>query len=79
MVSGFSIVSALATRPGLWGEAVMTLWSLRKRGSFGLSSEVLRWRVATAYGSDASAIDGADLVRYLEWRRLFRHVAGVAL
>jgi hypothetical protein len=31
-------------------------------------AEIMRWRIAAAYGSSEATVDPADVVAYLEWR-----------
>ena len=72
-----AVVAAVLRRPGLWPTAVRATMAFappgwwRQRPFLPLpDDEVMRWRASTAYGSPDAAIDPADVVAYLEWRRL---------
>jgi hypothetical protein len=67
---------AVARRPGLWGTAIGAALALapadwwRHRPFLPLpDASLMRWRIATAYGSEDAAVDPADIVAYLEWRQ----------
>ncbi len=62
----------LAARPLLLAEAARTAWAFRARRGILPSRTLLRWRIATAYGSSDAPVQTEDLVRFLEWRRQFR-------
>lgn len=59
-------------RPVLLWEAVLTAWAFRTRRGLLPSRSLLRWRVATAYGTSRARPSSEDVVRFLEWRRAFR-------
>lgn len=69
------LVGAVMRRPRLWGTAVSAAVAFAPRGWWRTppflpvpDDEIMRWRIATAYGSNDAAIDPADVVAYLEWR-----------
>jgi hypothetical protein len=71
-----STALAVARRPGLWGTAIGAALALapagwwRHRPFLPLpDASLMRWRIATAYGSEDAAVDPADIVAYLEWRQ----------
>lgn len=71
-----SAVLAVARRPRLWGTAVGAALALapgnwwRHPPFLPLPDRsLMRWRIATAYGSEEAAVDPADVVAYLEWRQ----------
>lgn len=64
--------SGLAARPTLIWEAARTAWEFRSRGGVLPSRSLVRWRIATAYGSPEANIKPEDLVRFLEWRQALR-------
>jgi hypothetical protein len=75
-VLAFDSILAIAVRPRLWLTAIGAAASLapdgwwRRRPHLPVPDDaVLRWRIATAYGSDDASISADDLVVYLEWRR----------
>lgn len=57
--------------------ALAALWWSHRRRRWWLSPpflprphpDYLRWRVATAYGSDAAQLDPAEVLAVAEWRR----------
>jgi hypothetical protein len=59
-------------RPALLWEAILAAWAFRARRGLLPSRALLRWRVATAYGSRRETPTTEDVVRFLEWRRAFR-------
>ena len=70
-----AVVAAVVRRPRLWGTAISALTAFAPRGWWRRrpflpipDEEMVRWRVATAYGSSETTIDPADVVTYLEWR-----------
>ena len=70
------VAVAVLRRPRLWPTAAGATMALapsgwwRRRPFLPLpDEELMRWRVATAYGSDDATVDPADIVAYLEWRR----------
>lgn len=77
----FGSIVAVVVRPRLWITAFGAAASLAPDGWWRRRSHLpvpddgaLRWRIATAYGSDDAAISPDDLVAYLEWRRRQRAV-----
>ncbi|HLU53491.1 MAG TPA: hypothetical protein VK011_07875 [Acidimicrobiia bacterium] len=64
----------LAARPLLLAEALRTAWAFRSRRGILPSRTLIRWRVATAYGSPDAPMQVEDLVSFLEWRRELRAV-----
>lgn len=75
LVNGADLV-ALMRRPTLWGTAASTMVSLAPVGWWKRppflpipDEELVNWRLTTAYGTADTALDGDDLVAYLEWRR----------
>ena len=69
-------VLAVLRRPSLWWTALGTLAAMSPKRWWRRppflpipDREVLDWRLTTAYGSSDAALDEADLVAYLEWRR----------
>lgn len=64
--------AGLIARPALLWEAILTVWAFRARRGLLPSRHLLRWRVATAYGSSGTSPEPDDVVRFLEWRRTFR-------
>lgn len=64
--------AGLIAHPALIWEAILTAWAFRARRGLLPSRAVLRWRVATAYGSDRASPVPEDVVRFLEWRRAIR-------
>lgn len=70
------VIVAVLRRPRLWSTAAGATFAFapaawwRHRPFLPLpDAEVMRWRTATAYGSSDAAVDPADVVAYLEWRR----------
>ncbi len=70
------VVVAVVRRPGLWGTAIRAMFAFapqewwRHRPHLPLpDASLMRWRIATAYGSEDAAVDPADIVAYLEWRQ----------
>jgi hypothetical protein len=68
-------VVAVMRRPRLWGTAAAAVVAFapqrwwRQRPFLPLpDGEIMRWRIATTYGSDDADVDPADIVAYLEWR-----------
>jgi hypothetical protein len=68
-----SSLSSLMRRPMLAAESVRALVSVRNRARPWPSRNYLGWRMHTAYGED-SALDTADFIHYLEWRRQMRQL-----
>jgi len=71
-----NVIVAVVRRPRLWSTAAGAAFAFapaawwRRRPFLPLpDAEVMRWRTATAYGSSDAAVDPADVVAYLEWRR----------
>jgi hypothetical protein len=71
-----SAIVAVLRRPRLWFTAVTTLVDLAPNGWWKRppflpipNEGLVNWRLTTAYGSSDTALDEADLVAYLEWRR----------
>lgn len=64
----------LAARPLLAAEALRTAWAFRSRRGILPSRPLIRWRIATAYGTPDASVQVEDLVRFLEWRRQLRAV-----
>ena len=69
------VVEAILRRPRLWGTAVSATLAFAPRGWWRRrpflpvpDAEMMRWRIATAYGSSDATVDPADVVAYLEWR-----------
>lgn len=73
-----SAAAAVLRRPRLWSEAMRALWAFRVRNGVLPGSELLRWRLDTAYGSPRHPVDGGDLVAFLHWRRSVRRSLGWA-
>ncbi len=75
-MSGYgSIVAAVVRRPSLWVEALRMLKATGRGPRLTPPAEWLRWRVATAYGTDEVDIEPGDIIRFLKWRRLQRRIA----
>jgi hypothetical protein len=75
-VVSWNAVRAVVFRPPLWGAALGATVALARRDWWRRApflplpeEEFIRWRVATAYGSDEQKIAPNDLVSYLEWRK----------
>lgn len=64
----------LAARPVLLAEGLRTAWAFRSRRGILPSRALIRWRIATAYGTPDAPVQYEDLVRFLEWRRQLRIV-----
>ena len=69
-------IAAVLRQPSLWLEALRTAAAMSRDGWWRKppflpfpNRAYARWRMATAYGSEAAAIDPDDLVAYLRWRR----------
>ncbi len=69
---------AIVTRPRLWPTAVGAVFAFARAGWWRRipflpipDDEFIRWRTATAYGSDDADLVTADVVAYLEWRQRF--------
>ena len=67
---------ALVRRPALWPTAAGAVVAFSRVGWWRRSpflpipdAELIRWRTATAYGSDDADLATEDVVAYLEWRR----------
>ena len=74
-------LGAVARHPGLWLEAVRVLVAVSPDGWWRTFPFVPRvepdyaaWRLATAYGTEATAVAGEDLIGYLRWRRQQRRI-----
>jgi hypothetical protein len=72
------VATAVLRRPRLWPTAARAAMAFAPTGWWRHrpflpipDGEVVRWRTTTAYGSPDTAIDPADVVAYLEWRRRF--------
>lgn len=72
----WSLLLAVGRRPELWGEGLRALFAFASRKWWKRPPFLPRpdepyvsWRSATAYGSADNAMDPADLVAYLQWRR----------
>jgi len=74
------IFRALAVRPGLWIEAVRSIWSMRPTlrrprpasdggTTGGLRGAYYQWRMYTAYGERTDYPQAGDLIEFLDWRR----------
>lgn len=70
------VVVAVLRRPRLWSTAARATLAFAPPGWWRHrpflpmpDDEVIRWRIATAYGSSDAAVDPADVVAYLEWRQ----------
>ena len=68
-------IPQIIIRPSLWGEAVRTLWAIRRRGTMVPNRAYLAWRRETAYGARDAAETAEDLRAYLSWRRRQRRLA----
>ena len=71
-----STVVAVLVRPYLWPTAIGAVFALARRGWWKRppflpipDSEMVRWRVTTAYGQPDMALESADVLSYLRWRR----------
>jgi hypothetical protein len=69
------VVGAIMRRPRLWGTAVSAAVAFAPLGWWRRppflpvpDAEIMRWRIAAAYGSSEATVDPADIVAYLEWR-----------
>lgn len=62
----------LRSRPALILEAARAGWAFRSRRGVLPARDLVRWRLATAYGSAQAPIEPEDLVSFLEWRRTLR-------
>ena len=67
---------ALLRHPGLWPEAVRSMFALAPRRWWTRppflplpDRQYLQWRIGTAYGTTEADLTGEDLVGYLRWRR----------
>lgn len=67
-----SIWADVATRPVLLWEAARTAWAFRSRRGFLPSRALIRWRLATAYGSADASPRSGDVRAFLMWRRAVR-------
>lgn len=67
-----TVWAAMRTRPRLATEAASLAWAFRRRGGVLPVRALVRWRLATAYGSSTAPVQGEDLIRFLEWRRRVR-------
>lgn len=67
-------IPQIIIRPSLWGEALRTWWSIRRRGTLSPNREYLRWRRQTAYGHPDVSESVEDLRAYLSWRRRQRRL-----
>ncbi|MEA2010772.1 MAG: hypothetical protein U9N78_08710, partial [Actinomycetota bacterium] len=66
---------AVLKRPSLWGTAVGAVFAFARLGWWRRApflptpdDELIRWRIATAYGSDDADLVTGDVMAYLEWR-----------
>lgn len=71
-----SATRELVRHPGLWPEAIRSLFALAPRKWWTRAPflpipdrDYLSWRIVTAYGNADSDLQGEDLVAYLRWRR----------
>jgi hypothetical protein len=71
-------VLAVLKRPGLWFTAVGAALAFAPFGWWHRApflpvpdDDLIRWRTATAYGSDDVDLVTEDVVAYLEWRQRF--------
>jgi len=69
-------ISMLIRHPGLWVEAVRTLFAMSARHWWRRypfvpipDGALLRWRAQTAYGVPDRSVVGKDLVSFLAWRK----------
>lgn len=62
----------VATRPVLLWEAARTAWAFRSRRGLLPSRALIRWRLATAYGSGDASPQPEDVRAFLMWRRVVR-------
>jgi hypothetical protein len=76
VVPTLAIARTIASRPGVWLEALRTLASTVRRGWWRRppflplpAGEYVAWRVTTAYGSPDGPVEPDDVVAYLAWRR----------
>jgi hypothetical protein len=76
MAVPLSTVLAVAVRPWLWATAIGAVFALAPRRWWAHKpylpipdASVVRWRLATAYGSSSTEMTPEDVVSYLEWRR----------
>ena len=76
-------IRAVLVHPSLWATAIGAAAAFAPRGWWRRppflpvpDDEVIRWRVATAYGSEEAAIAPEDVVAYLRWRKRHRSVQG---
>ncbi len=80
LVSGwFNAALAVAIRPGLWIEGLRFLGAMAEPGWWRRppffpvpEPGYLRWRIATAYGSEDHPVRPHDLVAVLRWRAALR-------
>jgi hypothetical protein len=77
VISGASAFAVLQ-RPTLWRTAIGAVFAFARFGWWRRApflpvpdDELIRWRTATAYGSDEADLVTADVVVYLEWRQRF--------
>ena len=73
-----STARAVIKRPGLWPTAVGAVVAFAPSGWWRRipflpipDDELVRWRTATAYGTDDADLVTEDVVAYLEWRQRF--------
>jgi hypothetical protein len=73
-----SVTSAILKRPQLWATAFGAMLAFARRGWWRRApflpipdDELMRWRTATAYGTDDVDLVTDDVVAYLEWRQRF--------
>jgi hypothetical protein len=71
-----AVVFAVLRRPLLWPTVVGAMFAFAPSGWWRRApflplpdDELVRWRIATAYGNAASAVAPEDVVAYLEWRQ----------
>ena len=67
---------AVLRRPSLWPTAVGATLAFAPSGWWRRTpflpipdDELIRWRIATAYGHDDADLAAEDVVAYLEWRQ----------
>ena len=70
-----AVLGEVIRRPHLWATAVSAAVAFAPRGWWRQrpfvpipDAEMVKWRIATAYGSSEADVDPADVVAYLEWR-----------
>lgn len=71
-----STTLAVLRRPDLWPTAVGAVFAFAPSGWWRRvpfhpvpDEELIRWRIATAYGRDDADVATEDVMTYLEWRQ----------